>query len=80
LSAAAYSLGHGGNDGPENNGDFIAGLLFSAGILQKFDSPGDIPLWVFSFLSHSNSTGLQCSADGELVKTMGQKVVKLRPV
>jgi len=78
ISAAAYSLGHGGNDAQKTMG-IIAGLLFSAGILQKFDSPGDIPLWVV--LSCHTAIALGTMFGGwRIVKTMGQKVVKLRPV
>ncbi|TSA26509.1 MAG: inorganic phosphate transporter [Ignavibacteriales bacterium] len=78
ISAAAYSLGHGGNDAQKTMG-IIAGLLFSAGILQKFDSPGDIPLWVV--LSCHAAIALGTMFGGwRIVKTMGQKVAKLRPV
>ncbi|HUR82847.1 MAG TPA: inorganic phosphate transporter, partial [Thermoanaerobaculia bacterium] len=41
LSAAAYSLGHGGNDAQKTMG-IIAGVLFTAGYLKTFS----IPLWV----------------------------------
>jgi PiT family inorganic phosphate transporter len=78
ISAAAYSLGHGGNDAQKTMG-IIAGLLFSSGILQKFDSPSDIPLWVV--LSCHTAIAFGTMFGGwRIVKTMGQKVVKLRPV
>jgi len=78
ISAAAYSLGHGGNDAQKTMG-IIAGLLFSSGILQKFDSPSDIPLWVV--LSCHTAIAMGTMFGGwRIVKTMGQKVVKLRPV
>jgi len=78
ISAAAYSLGHGGNDAQKTMG-IIAGLLFSAGILHKFNSPEDIPLWVV--LSCHAAIALGTVFGGwRIVKTMGQKVAKLRPV
>ena len=74
ISAAAYSLGHGGNDAQKTMG-IIAGLLFSAGLLDKFY----IPLWVV--LSCHASIALGTMFGGwRIVKTMGQKVAKLRPV
>lgn len=74
ISAAAYSLGHGGNDAQKTMG-IIAGLLFSAGLLDKFY----IPLWVV--LSCHAAIALGTMFGGwRIVKTMGQKVAKLRPV
>ncbi len=75
LSAALYSLGHGGNDAQKTMG-IIAGLLFSAGMLgEKFH----IPLWVV--LSCHSAIALGTLFGGwRIVKTMGQKVAKLRPV
>src|SRR3989339_244483 len=78
ISAAAYSLGHGGNDAQKTMG-IITGLLFSAGLLEKFNSPEDIPLWVV--LSCHAAIALGTMFGGwRIVKTMGQKVAKLRPV
>lgn len=75
VSAALYSLGHGGNDAQKTMG-IIAGLLFSAGMLgEKFY----IPLWVV--LSCHAAIALGTMFGGwRIVKTMGQKVSKLRPV
>jgi PiT family inorganic phosphate transporter len=75
LSASLYSLGHGGNDAQKTMG-IIAGLLFSAGML------GDtfhIPLWVVLSCHGAISLGTM-SGGWRIVKTMGQKVAKLRPV
>ena len=75
ISAALYSLGHGGNDAQKTMG-IIAGLLFSAGLL------GDtfyIPIWVV--LSCHAAIALGTMMGGwRIVKTMGYKVAKLRPV
>jgi len=74
VSAALYSLGHGGNDAQKTMG-IIASLLFSARILKTFD----IPLYVV--LSAHTAIALGTLSGGwRIVKTMGQKIVKLRPV
>ncbi|MHB0997069.1 MAG: inorganic phosphate transporter [Elusimicrobiales bacterium] len=74
LSAAAYSLGHGGNDAQKTMG-IIAGLLYSAGYMQTFD----IPLWIV--LSAHGAIALGTMSGGwRIVKTMGDKLSKLRPV
>ncbi len=75
ISAALYSLGHGGNDAQKTMG-IIAGLLFSAGYLG---STFYIPLWVV--LSCHAAIALGTMMGGwRIVKTMGYKVAKLRPV
>ncbi|MBN2161178.1 MAG: inorganic phosphate transporter [Spirochaetes bacterium] len=75
LSAALYSLGHGGNDAQKTMG-IIAGLLFGAGILQ---GAFHIPLWVV--LSCHSAIALGTMFGGwRIVKTMGQKITKLKPV
>ena len=75
LSAALYSLGHGGNDAQKTMG-IIAGLLFSTGLLgEKFY----IPLWVVLSCQAAIALGTMCGG-WRIVKTLGQKVTKLRPV
>jgi inorganic phosphate transporter, PiT family len=75
LSAAFYSLGHGGNDAQKTMG-IIAGLLFGAGLLGKTFY---IPLWVV--LSCHAAIALGTIFGGwRIVKTLGQRVAKLRPV
>jgi inorganic phosphate transporter, PiT family len=75
FSAALYSLGHGGNDAQKTMG-IIASLLFSTGYLgNKFY----IPLWVV--LSCQAAIALGTMFGGwRIVKTMGQKIAKLKPV
>lgn len=74
LSAALYSLGHGGNDAQKTMG-IITSLLFSAGIISVFE----VPLWVA--LSANAVIGLGTLFGGwKIVKTMGQKITKLRPI
>lgn len=75
ISAALYSLGHGGNDAQKTMG-IIAVLLFSAGVLGK---DFYVPLWVV--LSCHAAMGLGTLFGGwRIVKTMGQKIVKLKPI
>ena len=68
-------MGHGGNDAQKTMG-IIASLLFSAGLLgDKFY----IPFWVILACYTTLSLGIM-SGGWRIVKTMGQKIVKLRPV
>jgi len=75
LSAAFYSMGHGGNDAQKTMG-IIASLLFSAGLLgSKFY----VPNWVVFACYLAISVGTMFGG-WRIVKTMGQKVAKLKPV
>lgn len=75
ISAALYSMGHGGNDAQKTMG-VIASLLFSAGLLgSKFY----IPFWVVVMCYVAISFGTMFGG-WRIVKTMGQRVAKLRPV
>jgi inorganic phosphate transporter, PiT family len=74
ISAAAYSLGHGGNDAQKTMG-IIAGLLFSSHAIDSFY----IPFWVVISCQSAIALGTM-SGGWRIVKTMGQKVAKLRPV
>jgi PiT family inorganic phosphate transporter len=74
VSAALYSLGHGGNDAQKTMG-IITTLLVSAGLLSTFK----IPLWVV--LSAQSAIALGTLMGGwRIVKTMGQKIVRLKPI
>ncbi|MFA5725974.1 MAG: inorganic phosphate transporter, partial [Candidatus Omnitrophota bacterium] len=75
FSAALYSMGHGGNDAQKTMG-IIASLLFSAGLLGK---TFHIPLWIV--ISCHAAIALGTIFGGwRIVKTMGQKVAKLKPI
>ena len=80
FSAAAYSLGHGGNDAQKTMG-IITIVLVSGGFLQM--APGnklpDIPLWVEVAACAAIALGT-LSGGWRIVKTMGTKIVKLQPV
>jgi len=74
MSAAAYSLGHGGNDAQKTMG-IIAGLLFAGGLTSSFG----IPLWVV--LSAHAAIALGTMTGGwRIVKTMGHKITRLYPI
>jgi PiT family inorganic phosphate transporter len=74
FSAAAYSLGHGGNDAQKTMG-IISSLLFAGGLISTFQ----VPLWVV--LSAHAAIALGTLSGGwRIVKTMGLKITKLRPI
>jgi inorganic phosphate transporter, PiT family len=75
VSAALYSMGHGGNDAQKTMG-VIAGLLFSAKLIH-----GEfyIPLPVVLLCQAAIALGTMFGG-WRIVKTLGQKVAKLRPV
>jgi PiT family inorganic phosphate transporter len=74
LSAAAFSFAHGTNDAQKTMG-IIAGALFKAGYLATFH----VPMWVV--LAAHAAIGLGTLSGGwRIVKTMGQRITKLKPV
>jgi len=75
ISASAYSLGHGGNDAQKTAG-IIWVLLISTGYLGAQDP---LPMWVVSSCYIMISLGTAFGG-WRIVKTMGQKITKLRPV
>jgi PiT family inorganic phosphate transporter len=75
FSAAAYSLGHGGNDAQKTMGIILVTLI-AGGMV---DMNAEIPLWVV--LSCQAAMGLGTLAGGwRIVKTMGTKICDLQPV
>jgi inorganic phosphate transporter, PiT family len=79
VSAGAYSLGHGGNDAQKTMG-IIAALLVGTGHL-KLESNGDlpIPLWIV-LAAHTAIAAGTLSGGWRIVKTLGTKITKLKPV
>jgi inorganic phosphate transporter, PiT family len=80
VSAAAYSLGHGGNDAQKTMGIMTA-VLVSAGFLGTGPDGGlpDIPLWVV--LSAQAAIALGTMTGGwRIVHTLGSRITKLRPI
>lgn len=76
LSAGAYSLGHGGNDAQKTIG-IIWMLLIATGYANAGDSAP--PTWVI--LVCYSAIGIGTMLGGwRIVKTMGQKITKLKPM
>lgn len=74
LSASAFSLGHGGNDAQKSMG-IIWVALFAVGKVAKDSDPA---LWIV--LSCHAAIALGTLFGGwRIVKTMGQKITKLKP-
>jgi PiT family inorganic phosphate transporter len=74
VSAAAYSLGHGGNDAQKTMG-IIAVLLYSRGMLgEEFH----VPFWVVISCYLIISLGTLCGG-WRIVHTMGSKITRLTP-
>jgi PiT family inorganic phosphate transporter len=74
ISSAAYSLGHGGNDAQKTMG--IIWLLL---IANGLTSQEHLPAWVV--MSCFLAIGLGTMFGGwRIVKTMGQRITKLKPV
>jgi PiT family inorganic phosphate transporter len=77
LSAALYSIGHGGNDAQKTMG-IITLLLITAGIQDK-TAKVEPELWVV-LLCHT-AMGLGTMSGGwRIVRTMGMRITKLKPV
>jgi len=75
VSAAAFSLGHGGNDAQKTMGIITIALYATGHLSGEFH----VPLWVV-LTSHA-AIGLGTMAGGwRIVKTMGMKLTKLAPV
>nr|HPM41266.1 inorganic phosphate transporter [bacterium] len=74
LSAALYSLGHGGNDAQKTMG-IIAVLLFSHGYLgETFHVPIYVVILCYTMISLGTMFG-----GWRIIKTMGMKITELKP-
>jgi len=74
LSAAAFSLGHGGNDAQKSMGIIWAALIVS-GLATKDDK---IAIWIVLSCQAAISLGTLFGG-WRIVKTMGQRITKLKP-
>ena len=76
ISAGAYSLGHGGNDSQKTIGIIWMLLIGTGHVAQSAEMP---PAWVI--VCCYTAMGLGTMFGGwRIVKTMGQKITKLKPV
>ena len=81
LSAAAYSLGHGANDAQKTMG-IIAGALYTGGFMSKSDmlaTWGHLH-WPIILAAHAAIALGTYMGGWRIVKTMGQRITKLKPV
>jgi PiT family inorganic phosphate transporter len=76
LSAAGYSLGHGGNDAQKTLGIIWMLLIASGHLSQEATEP---PYWAVVSCYAAISFGTLFGG-WRIVKTMGQKITKLKPV
>jgi PiT family inorganic phosphate transporter len=81
LSAAAYSLGHGGNDAQKTMG-IVAGALFAAKIMTKSEFSTTWGHFHWPIVLGANlAMGLGTYFGGwRIVHTMGSKITKLKPI
>ncbi len=80
LSAASYSFSHGTNDAQKTMG-IIVPLLFSIGYFGTSVDPNHlpVPIWVI-LIAHTAIALGTLSGGWRIVKTMGYKITRLRPV
>jgi len=81
LSAAAYSLGHGGNDAQKTMG-IVAGALFTGHIISEYDVTHDWGRfhWPIILCAHAAIAAGTYFGGWRIVHTMGSKITKLKPV
>jgi PiT family inorganic phosphate transporter len=81
LSAAMYSLGHGGNDAQKTMGIIVALLIASGHFGEDVTLSLTDPSTLWIILSCHAAMALGTAMGGwRIVKTMGMKITKLRPV
>ncbi len=81
LSAAAYSLGHGGNDAQKTMG-IVAGALYTAGVMSPRDFAANWGRWHWPVILAAHAAIALGTYFGgwRIVHTMGSKITKLKPV
>lgn len=75
VSAALYSIGHGGNDAQKTMG-IIAVLLYSSG---RMDGAFHVPFWVIASCQFAMGFGTLFGG-WRIVETMGLKIARLTPL
>jgi PiT family inorganic phosphate transporter len=78
ASAAAYSLGHGGNDAQKTMG-IISALLVGSGYLAQTGDKLPVPIWIV-LMAHSAIAAGTLAGGWRIVKTLGTRITKLKPV
>ncbi|MEB2311244.1 MAG: inorganic phosphate transporter [Sorangiineae bacterium] len=77
ISAGLYSLGHGGNDAQKTMG-IVTLLLITSGIQERTEA-AEPRFWVVIVCQAAMALGM-LSGGWRIVRTMGMKITKLRPV
>ena len=79
VSAAGFSLGHGGNDAQKTMG-IISALLVGSGHL-RLKANGDLPVPNWVVIAAYSAIALGTLSGGwRIVKTLGQRITALKPV
>jgi PiT family inorganic phosphate transporter len=79
LSAAAVSLGHGGNDAQKTMG-IVSALLVGTGYLHSGSTKAlPVPLWIVLFAHSAIALGT-LSGGWRIVKTLGSRLTDLKPI
>jgi PiT family inorganic phosphate transporter len=79
VSAAAFSLGHGGNDAQKTMG-IISALLVGAGYLH-LEPNGNLPIPFWIVLLAYGAIALGTLSGGwRIIKTLGQRITALKPI
>ena len=79
VSAALYSLGHGGNDAQKTMGIIVAALIASGHLAITEGETQHVPFWVV-LACHAAMGAGTLSGGWRIVKTMGMGLTKLAPV
>ncbi len=79
ISAALYSLGHGGNDAQKTMGIIVMALIATGKLAAVKGKAPHVPLWVVLICHAAMALGTM-SGGWRIVRTMGMKICKLQPV
>jgi len=79
VSAALFSLGHGGNDAQKTMGIITVLLVAASRASGDFEAPAKVPTEVVLACHLAMGLGTLCGG-WRIVKTMGQRIIRLRPV
>jgi PiT family inorganic phosphate transporter len=79
VSAALFSLGHGGNDAQKTMGIITVLLIAASRATGSFDAPHKVPTEVVLACHLAMGLGTLCGG-WRIVKTMGQRIIRLRPI
>jgi PiT family inorganic phosphate transporter len=79
VSAALYSLGHGGNDAQKTMGIIVAALMATGHLTVRPGELPEIPTWVALVCYAAMGLGT-LSGGWRIVRTMGMRITKLTPV